>query len=743
MKRRSSFVKKKLATIPILALLICSMVLVPVLAAEKGEKHEKDNKKGKKKNEIRTEIKAEELDDLFEGFMADIIAELFNDIDSNFVIEGLENQEDDEDEEEEDEVAEEDEEAEKGEVAEEDEEAEKGEVAETEEAEEAEAKASDAEAETGDESGAPLPMFVKDGVDVVAIFADGLAQPVGVPAGPDSNEESKKVDTLWIYYSDNTFDQYAQGPEGFEIFSTGTYSFDKDGDFLIEEEGENGIIVINRNKKVTSEESGLTDYESSHEYELGTLGFEQLYGPADEGKNIEAVFGDDCQLVYEDEDGTVEHLDSIWIMFDDMSFRQYVFMDDDVKLYGKGKYKLSDGADFHFIGMEEESGTIILDYYYNMMYKKQGITNAEPAEYDLASLGLTCFYEKKPDEMPELPGNPPEMPEDLMENGTETSADQPVIPDEETVKAFEENLTSVSEKLMEGIEKLAGKYEFSDRDLQKISELVEDAIGDIRAGAEEAVRPDLPSFIKDGVDVVAVFADGQVPSEDLKPENADGEVDAGEAPDLTTDRLWIYYSDNTYDQYMETPRGYELLSTGTYTFEDDGDFIIEEGEDNGTLIENQDKKALPGKRGLTDNASTNERRLDGKHVTQLYSPEEEKKIEAILGDDNQLIYTDEGGVISHLDSIWIMYDDMSFDQYAYLDDEVVLYATGTYEFDEEGDFHFTGIEDESGKITLTYDKNILYDKSDKEIEPRTYDIKSLGLTCFFEKKADDMEKPDK
>ena len=86
-------------------------------------------------------------------------------------------------------------------------------------------------------------------------------------------------------------------------------------------------------------------------------------------------------------------------------------------------------------------------------------------------------------------------------------------------------------------------------------------------------------------------------------------------------------------------------------------------------------------------------------------------------------------LIKDLDSIWIMFGDMTFKQYVFMDDGVELYGKGTYEFDENGDFKDIPIEDESGKITLNYDYNM---NRKGEKDSVTYDIKSLGLTCFYE-----------
>ena len=74
----------------------------------------------------------------------------------------------------------------------------------------------------------PLPPHIKEQADVVAVFAGIEKQPVRLENQP---EEDQKVDTVWIYYSDNTFDQYAELRHEFELFSTGKYSFTGGGSF--------------------------------------------------------------------------------------------------------------------------------------------------------------------------------------------------------------------------------------------------------------------------------------------------------------------------------------------------------------------------------------------------------------------------------------------------------------------------------------------------------------------------------
>ncbi len=105
---------------------------------------------------------------------------------------------------------------------------------------------------------------------IAAIFS-------GIDKQPFSDSEDSLIDTLWIYYSDNTFDQYAEIEKEEVLFSQGTYTFKNDGRFLPEPAPSVSIeIEINRTKKY-QKGKGLTDYRSSHIYNLYSLGFKQLW----------------------------------------------------------------------------------------------------------------------------------------------------------------------------------------------------------------------------------------------------------------------------------------------------------------------------------------------------------------------------------------------------------------------------------------------------------------------------------
>ncbi len=88
--------------------------------------------------------------------------------------------------------------------------------------------------------------------------------------------EKEYLDTVWIYYSDMTFEQYAAVDDKMILFSRGTYSFSGGQDFIFSvEEKDLGDIVINRTMKYSALD-GLSPYSSSHVYDLHTLGYEEI-----------------------------------------------------------------------------------------------------------------------------------------------------------------------------------------------------------------------------------------------------------------------------------------------------------------------------------------------------------------------------------------------------------------------------------------------------------------------------------
>ena len=253
----------------------------------------------------------------------------------------------------------------------------------------------------------PMPTYLKINADVVAVFAGAKVQPVPeLPEGnPPADAAPEKLDAIWIYYSDGTFDEYAEMGAVYELFSDGTYTLGEDTDFIVKDTGNNGTIIINRTHKYSPAERRVAEYASTNVYQLGTLGYTQLFSPADEGKKITAIYGDTCFETYEDEKGVTRYLDTIWFFFGDNSFRQYAFLNDEVVLYSSGTYAFDENSDFSRPIHEEDHGTITLIWDYSMD-KDAHLTRT----CDLNSLGLRCLYEYVPENFAELDDMPDPQP---------------------------------------------------------------------------------------------------------------------------------------------------------------------------------------------------------------------------------------------------------------------------------------------------------------------------------------------
>ncbi len=201
----------------------------------------------------------------------------------------------------------------------------------------------------------------------------------------EDDEEAEFLDTIWIYYSDGTFEQYAMMDDTAVLFSSGTYAV-VSGSFASLPEGEETSITIRRSSKYQNGE--FAAYSSEHMYDLGTLGFDEIYAYRENGHRIEAVFfGDDRQLFVES-DGDREMLDTIWIYYDDMSFEQFALLDGHMRLFSRGSYAFSDGGDFFYEEKASDCGDITITRSEKYQAGKGLSAYSSSHTYDLNSLGF-------------------------------------------------------------------------------------------------------------------------------------------------------------------------------------------------------------------------------------------------------------------------------------------------------------------------------------------------------------------
>ena len=107
------------------------------------------------------------------------------------------------------------------------------------------------------------------GKDVSAIF-------VGIDKQPSGGAD-ELIDTIWIYFDDETFEQYAEVDKEMVLFSQGNYHFENGGNFIDgQKDSSKGQITIDRTKKYQYGK-GLIDYSSHHTYDLYALGFKCVF----------------------------------------------------------------------------------------------------------------------------------------------------------------------------------------------------------------------------------------------------------------------------------------------------------------------------------------------------------------------------------------------------------------------------------------------------------------------------------
>lgn len=110
---------------------------------------------------------------------------------------------------------------------------------------------------------------VGKGKNVSAIF-------VGIDKQPSGGAD-ELIDTIWIYFDDETFEQYAEVDKEMVLFSQGNYHFENDGNFIDgQKDSSKGQITIDRTKKYQYGK-GLIDYSSHHTYDLYALGFKCVF----------------------------------------------------------------------------------------------------------------------------------------------------------------------------------------------------------------------------------------------------------------------------------------------------------------------------------------------------------------------------------------------------------------------------------------------------------------------------------
>jgi len=235
-------------------------------------------------------------------------------------------------------------------------------------------------AEAGDKTNHPP----KTDVEVAAMFAAADIQPY-----TEADGNLKMLDSIWIYFTDGTFEQFADVDDRVRLFSAGTYELLNEASFVYENSGAgNGQIIIRREKKLNA--NGLEDYQSERTYDLGTLGFTQLYAPNHDRKVAAVFYGCDKQP-YADSDGDRKLLDTWWVYYANGTFEQFAIVDDapakKVVLFSEGDYQLRDGSSFAY---ENAGDTCSITIHRTAKYSQDGLAPYDSIhDYELGALGFT------------------------------------------------------------------------------------------------------------------------------------------------------------------------------------------------------------------------------------------------------------------------------------------------------------------------------------------------------------------
>ncbi len=110
-----------------------------------------------------------------------------------------------------------------------------------------------------------LHLDSQDGT-LVAAFTQAAKQKLVKADGSESY-----LNSIWLYYDDGSFKQYATLDDGTEVlFSVGDYTVSNGFEAL------DSILTLHRTQKY-QDGIGLTDYNSLHDYVIGTLDFIRVY----------------------------------------------------------------------------------------------------------------------------------------------------------------------------------------------------------------------------------------------------------------------------------------------------------------------------------------------------------------------------------------------------------------------------------------------------------------------------------
>ena len=217
-----------------------------------------------------------------------------------------------------------------------------------------------------------------------------------------------------------------------------------------------------------------------------------------------------------------------------------------------------------------------------------------------------------------------------------------------------------------------------------------------------------------GTDVVAVYA-----QQSKQPFARQGGVIS------FLDTVWIYLSDNSFVQYAFIDEKPFVFSKGVYHFENGSSFLAKKAGDNQSHLVIKRTAKFADKKGLKEYKSERRYELNSLGFQNLFCLENKgKKIVAIFAGQNKQPYGDS----RLIDTYWIFYDDMTFNQYACSASDPILFSEGTYSLSDGADFDYSENKKDYGKITITRSKKLKPGFNyANHVSSHTYALNTLGF----------------
>ena len=214
-------------------------------------------------------------------------------------------------------------------------------------------------------------------------------------AGENGNE--KPLDSVMIYLSDGSFEQYTIMNDDCTPYSSGYYLLAEDGRFAPDADGvSSGGITMEFNKAYDADE-GLTEVFETEETALDSLfasGY-QYIGGHDENKDIAQIYLGSKKQSYTNAKGVELMLNTVWVYYTDGSFEQYAVIKDRVELFSAGTYELGEGAGFKLFDEPEANSTITINRNYKYV-EGSGLQDYESSHtYQLGSIGFDSLYTRE------------------------------------------------------------------------------------------------------------------------------------------------------------------------------------------------------------------------------------------------------------------------------------------------------------------------------------------------------------